>query len=95
MRPAKVSSVGRYMRGIRSQTARGRIRGLYKQFCAEKGLTPYGAGFGRQRRELVQAALFRVEDDWESRGGGRVHPVVDAIHAARMRVELDMGWSDP
>ena len=96
MRQEKLRSVTAYLVSVKSPAARAQIRRAYRGLCKARGLDPYrGRGTWPARREALQVALFRVEDRLESRKGGQSgNPVVDQIHAARLRVEDDLGWAD-
>jgi hypothetical protein len=48
-----------------------------------------------QRRDLLAAAIFVVENEIESKGGGqRHHPTVEALNAIRNRIYDDIGGNE-
>lgn len=86
-----------YIRQIRSEAYRKQIRGEYNRLCAARGIDPpVGVAMNFGRREALADAIFAVEDEVESKGGGRPdHPVVLALNRVRLQLNADLGWDDP
>ena len=93
-RPHKLGTVGAYTRGITSGHAKTLIRRIFGTACKAHGLGALRVGCrGEARRNLLQKAIFAVEDRLESKAGGRPDDtLVLQLHAARLLVERDLSW---
>src|SRR5438874_1307676 len=96
MKP-KITSVTKYLKGVCSASARGRVRrGLKTALIAAGDPTPeLLSRLNDDKRRLLAEAIFAVEDELESRGDGRPHdPVIVQLRAARNRVYDDLRYNE-
>ncbi len=89
--------IGTYLRGVRSHF-RTQIMRLFRDSlepCDRRGSQGVGFKCNAKTREKLADAIFRVEDELESRCGGQPdHPVVVQMRKARHRVNVDLGWDE-
>ena len=94
-KPPKARSIYSYLRGVQPyyKTQIGRA---FRESLASKGVgRAAGRRFpcNRETREALADAIFRIEDELESRRGGQSDlSAVIAMRRARHQVEADLGW---
>lgn len=92
--PPKVNSIRRYL-GAVSPHYRGRIYASLREIRAGRGLDRRQTARNDRDRECLADAVFRVEDEVESRCGGQPdEPNVVAMRAARNRIYDDLRWNE-
>lgn len=94
------SNTAQYFRG---KPLSGGVKARIKKLAVAKatanglaGVLTHSIGpLNRAKREVFADAIFEVENDLESQGGGRPdHPTVVALRAVRNEVYDDLGWNE-
>lgn len=93
----KTRSIRAYMKPIASQRARSRILKGFRQRVREhtKEDNPSLTVTNNQRREWLHDAMFTVENELESKAGGKPDDTtVQQINQSRNHLLDDMGWNE-
>lgn len=96
-RARKLRGYRAYLEGVDHRPARSRVLQAYRRGVSmlTGAVKPSLKGMNDARREALQDAIFEVENEIESRQGGKPDDAtVIALRRARQRVELDLRWSD-
>ena len=92
MTQPKLRTYRAYLKPLKSQSLRSKIKAEAKR----KAFT-FGA-FNDSHREILAAAIFEVENDFEHRLSGNVGARLDsrvvAMRGARNRLYDDLGWNE-